>query len=87
MSSRSSGVTNVRFRRSMMLRVFPSHTCSMSLMACAFAMSGGSLASICLSVRAPSWICWDMRDELVEELLLTGNQTEADHVTSTTSGS
>jgi hypothetical protein len=30
------------------------------LMVCAFAMSGGSLASICWSVTAPSAICCDM---------------------------
>ena len=37
--------------------------------------AGRSTASAS-SVRAPSWICWDKRDELVEELLLSGNETE-----------
>src|SRR6185436_1770467 len=53
MSSRSSGVTKVRLSRSMIVRVRPSQACSMSLMASALVRSGGSSASICLSVRAP----------------------------------
>src|SRR5258705_6966107 len=53
MSSRSSGVTKVRLRRSMMARVHSSQECSMSLIASTFCMSGGSVAIICRSARAP----------------------------------
>src|SRR4029078_13347919 len=59
MSSRSSGVTNVRLTLSTMARVRPSQLCSTSLMASPLAISGGSLDIICLSSLAPPRISSD----------------------------
>jgi hypothetical protein len=66
MSSRSSGVTNVRLTLSTIARVRPSQACSTSLMASALAMSGGSLDIICLRSLAPPRISSDEPDEIIE---------------------
>ena len=77
MSSRSIGVTNVRFRRWMISCVSASHSCSICLICSAVSQAGGSEASIRSSSVGAGDDLVGQGDEIGVELLFAGDQAEA----------